>query len=71
MSLQCVLRSAVASFTLLPCVRIKLQCISRLERKRHERDRVHRAQQNGRETNIDRAKMAEVSKITTEKQDDP
>ena len=33
MSLQCVLRSAVASFTLLPCVRIKLQCISRLERK--------------------------------------
>ena len=35
MSPQCVLRSVVASFTLLPCVRIKLQCISRLERKRH------------------------------------
>ena len=26
---------------------------------------------NGRETNIDRAKMAEVSKIITEKHDDP
>ena len=25
----------------------------------------------GRETNIDRAKMAEVSKVITEKQDDP